>query len=389
MLAPCALGGILDDDDLRALRCQSDRRRRQQPARRRRGSPTCSRRAGSCGPRTSSCNAGGIINIAGRARAEGYDARARRARVRAIGDTLRDLARRGGRRRLDRGDGRRAANGVRRAPAAHRASGRPPPASSGAHTLWQPALLPQLVQVRGERDRGGRANWPARRPRRASSSSSTARRPASSAASSAARGRARCATYSSSFAAGRSRAGRAPGTAPRARARAAAPGRRDSRRARRVGRDEHAALAEHGVAGEAPRVPATNARWSARGRACERLERSELVAVAEHDVAPRAAAASGADAEPRRARGTASAWSGWSCVSAIPPSAAAAHATSSASASSAPVSAGPGSTTHAGSRPTIHVFVPRQRERARVVGARTQRDVDVAPARRIQRGSSR
>src|SRR4051794_18642388 len=55
--------------------------------------------------------------------------------------------------------------------------------------------------------------------------------------------------------------------------------------------------------------------------------------------------------------GTPSAWSAWSWVSTIPPAPPPAS-TAAATAAMCAGSAGPGSTTHAGSRPTTHVFVP-------------------------------
>ena len=134
--------------------------------------------------------------------------------------------------------------------------------------------------------------------------------------------------------------------------------------------DEHRALAEHGVAGERDRAGDERDVVGRVARASRRLQRPEPVAVAEHVGVPRAAptGAPGA-ARPR----TASAWSAWSWVSAIPP----APPRRSASATTAvdvlverrarvddPARVAP-------DEPRVRAA---QRERARVVGA-DQRDV--------------
>ena len=90
----------------------------------------------------------------------------------------------------------------------------------------------------------------------------------------------------------------------------------------------------------------------------QRHERAERAAVVERVVAPgQRMAASGGPPSASRIASAPSAWSGWSWVSAMPPAPPRA-ATAAATASTCAGIAGPGSTTQAGSRPTIHVFVP-------------------------------
>ena len=94
-------------------------------------------------------------------------------------------------------------------------------------------------------------------------------------------------------------------------------------------------------------APVTNTRWSAAWPGTCRTVKGP-------NASPSASGGSRpTGTSPSRARSgsTASAWSGWSCVSAIPP-APPRSATAAASASRCSSSAGPGSTTHAGSRPT-------------------------------------
>ena len=86
VVAPCALGGVLDDDDRARAALPRDRRRGQQPARRRRARRRCWPTRGILWAPDFVCNAGGIINIAVELEPEGYaperadDARARRRR---------------------------------------------------------------------------------------------------------------------------------------------------------------------------------------------------------------------------------------------------------------------------------------------------------------------
>ena len=84
--------------------------------------------------------------------------------------------------------------------------------------------------------------------------------------------------------------------------------------------DEHAALAEHRVAGEGAR-PATNARWSAAWPG----SREHAAAGRTRRRRRRRRRADTTGTSPSRARSASSpsAWSAWSCVSAIPPGAAA------------------------------------------------------------------
>ena len=88
MLAPCALGGVLDDDSVPRLSCRvvagaannqlADDRIAELLA-----------RARSCGHPISSPNAGGLINIA--EEQGGYDPGRARRRVRGIGGTLHQI----------------------------------------------------------------------------------------------------------------------------------------------------------------------------------------------------------------------------------------------------------------------------------------------------------
>src|SRR5438445_489326 len=105
-------------------------------------------------------------------------------------------------------------------------------------------------------------------------------------------------------------------------------------------------------------VPATNARWSRAwpGTATVVSGPTTSPSASRRSTSPRAAATGAAPARARSAP-TASAWSAWSWVSAIPPRPPRA-ATSAATAATCSSSAGPGSTTNAGSRPTTQVLVP-------------------------------
>ena len=124
-------------------------------------------------------------------------------------------------------------------------------------------------------------------------------------------------------------------------------------------RDEDAPDAEHGVAGE--RAVPGDEDDVVLGVAGD-VERAERAEARRRRRARRSApgqriAATGGSPSASRIASTPSAWSGWSCVSAIPPAPPRA-ATSAATAATCAGIAGPGSTTQAGSRPTIQVFVP-------------------------------
>ena len=133
MLAPCALGAVLDAESVPALRCRAI--------------------AGAANNQLASeavaqqliereilwapdfvANAGGILNISVELEPEGYAPERAEGRVRAIGDTLRDDLRRRRRGRLDAA-GRRYGAGV--------PPSRPRPAP----------LRLQLLSVRPQRDR--------------------------------------------------------------------------------------------------------------------------------------------------------------------------------------------------------------------------------------------
>ena len=166
--------------------------------------------------------------------------------------------------------------------------------------------------------------------------------------------------YSSSFAVRRpTRAGRGRGTAPRSpRAAAAAPARPYSRTSRRIRGDEDAALAQHCVAGEAHTARDQRKMVGGVARSRHRLEGTHPQRRPRASRRPRRAPpASGAGRGGAAASCTASEWSAWSCVSTTPPSPPRAS-TPRSRRSRCAASAGPGSTTHAGPRPTTQVFVP-------------------------------
>ena len=162
VLVPCALGGLLDDDDGSAPALPRDRRRGQQSARRRRRSPSSCRQRGILWAPDFVANAGGLINIA--EELGGYDAAAARRRVRGIGDTLREIFARAEsdrrRRRWRRRWSWRAGAWTRRAGLAgsgrERGSDALRASARTLHPGGEPALVRELVQVRRERDRRGR-----------------------------------------------------------------------------------------------------------------------------------------------------------------------------------------------------------------------------------------
>ena len=135
VVAPCALGGVLDETTVPALRCRGDRRRRQQPARRRGRSPTCSHARGILWAPDFVANAGGIINIAVELGPAATTPRAPGATWADRRHPARDLRprRARGRDAADRGDGARPATDLR-----SRAQGRAP------RCRYSPHLAPQL-----------------------------------------------------------------------------------------------------------------------------------------------------------------------------------------------------------------------------------------------------
>ncbi len=86
-----------------------------------------------------------------------------------------------------------------------------------------------------------------------------------------------------------------------------------------VGGDEHAALAEHGVAREAHATEEQGEVVGGVAGGVERLERAEALAVAQLDVGATRARPPGEPGSARAGAPTASAWSMWSWVSAMPP----------------------------------------------------------------------
>ena len=153
------------------------------------------------------------------------------------------------------------------------------------HPVGQPALVGELVQMRRQRHGRGRPQRGGASSQTSSSSSSTLRLPASSAASSRRSRSSRWAMYSSSLAAGSSTGGPWPG--PSAEQPAPAQLRQavevGGQRAG-VGRDEHASLAEHGVAGQSHVADHEREviRRVARGR--DRVERADAAPVGQQHV---------------------------------------------------------------------------------------------------------
>jgi leucine dehydrogenase len=90
LLAPCALGGVLNDDTVPALRCRAiaGAANNQLAAD---GLADALAARGILWAPDFVCNAGGIINIAVELEPEGYSPERADARVRAVGDTLRHV----------------------------------------------------------------------------------------------------------------------------------------------------------------------------------------------------------------------------------------------------------------------------------------------------------
>ena len=334
VLAPCALGGVLNDDTVPALRCRAIAGAANNQLADDALAPRCAARGILWAP-DFVCNAGGIINICRRARARGLR-RAERAdtRVRAVGDTLRhDLRRaptRGGRRPPRRWIGRPARRDLagRRRGSLSRRRG----AAGASARLSAPSLGASFSRCARSVSAANGRTPPARRPRRRRAARPRRAAPASSAASSLRSRSARWARYSSSLAAGSPTASPWPGQSTSRSERAQAP--QPVEVLAQPAGDEHAALAEHGVAGERGAAGdehevvvgvAGDGEHARAGRTCRRR------AVRGRPAGRRAA---------RAARATPSAWSAWSCVSAIPPAPPRA-ATSAATASRCASSAGP------------------------------------------------
>ena len=376
---PCALGGVLDAASVPLLRCRVDRRRREQPARRRR------RRRGPARRARDPVDAG-LRRQRGRHHQHRRRARARAATTagapsarparsatpsRAVLDmaeadgitplaAAQELARRRLERRRDRRrppDGSDALDAG--TPASRRSRPRPRRAAGPRRAACSGA--PRSVSRAGTRSPAGTSS------QAASSSSSACARPSASARRAAARARAggRCTRRAS-----RRVVDDRPvaGADQRQAARAQPPQAVEVGGQRAAARgDEDAPLAEHRVAGE--RDAARHEHEVVGGVAghVQRRQAARTVPVADAPAAPRPArrrAARAARRAPRRGRGgRASArprprrplrdrrGDGATCCS----------------------SAGPGSTTQQGSRPTTHVFVPLERQRRRVAPPRTSR----------------
>jgi leucine dehydrogenase len=90
VLAPCALGGVIDDDTLPALRCRAIAGAANNQLAADELDAALAARGILWAP-DFVCNAGGLINIAVELEPEGYSPARADARVRAVGDTLRQI----------------------------------------------------------------------------------------------------------------------------------------------------------------------------------------------------------------------------------------------------------------------------------------------------------
>ena len=334
-----------------AAALQGDRRRGEQPARRRRIVAELLPSAGILWAPDFVANAGGIINISVELEAARLRRRAARTpRARHRRHAAAHLRRRGGSRDPLRHRAARPRAAARRGgdDRAGETTGRSPAraaATAALDALRQAPLLVELAEVRARRHRreaqlGRRVVPDASRAARPSP-----RRPAPSAATSAPRARGDGRGSESSCAAG-SMHRRAVARAQDAEIeRAQALERREVAAQRaRIRRDEHAALGQHGVAGEA----------DVAGDEREVVVAWPGVATTVNgpNMSPSHAASPNAPRPPAPpGRSTtasiASAWSPWSCVDRDParPAARAASATTAATCAS---SAGPGSTIQPG-----------------------------------------
>ena len=248
MLAPCALGGLLNEETIPRLRCrivagaannQLADYELAEPAR---------RRSGILWAPDFVANAGGLINCA--AERGGYSAARATAGVRAIGATLErifddaqaigaspltaamELAR------------RRLTALAERRPARTGRAGARPPRAAGPRPSSLSRWAASVTAAAGRRFAGASLQTSA-------SSSSTVRRPRSERrdqAGARARGGGRCTARASPR--GRAPAGRGRGRSDRAPAPQRLEAAQVARERSGVGVDEHAALTEHRVAGE-------------------------------------------------------------------------------------------------------------------------------------------
>jgi leucine dehydrogenase len=90
LLAPCALGGVLNDDTVPALRCRAIAGAANNQLATDGHADALAARGILWAP-DFVCNAGGIINISVELEPDGYSPERADARVRAVGDTLRQI----------------------------------------------------------------------------------------------------------------------------------------------------------------------------------------------------------------------------------------------------------------------------------------------------------
>ena len=276
VLAPCALGGVLNDDTVPALRCRAIAGAANNQLASDALDAALAERGILWAP-DFVCNAGGIINIAVELEPDGYSPRPRRhAASAAVGDTLRQI--------FDSA----AASGTtplqRRARAGPRAAQRrlePLPLRAAS-----PGARRSVIAANGRTAAGASAHAAS-----SSASSSSGAIPDSSAASSLRSRSARWARYSSSLAVGVVDRVAVPGSGS-----APAPARAAARSPSRysLSRPLTNTLPSPSTASPVKAwPPATNTRWSsAWPGTCEHVERAERVTVAQRPSSDR-------HAEPR------------------------------------------------------------------------------------------
>ena len=182
VVAPCALGGVLNDETVPALRCKAIAGAANNQLAADALDAALAARGILWAP-DFVCNAGGIINIGVELEPDGYSPERADTRVRAVGDTLREIFDSAAASRHDAAAGR-----ARDRPRAPQPRSRP--------------FFAQLLEVRAQRDRGERAHGRGRVVPGGVEQLVLARSPAASASSSLRSRSARCARYSSSLAAG-------------------------------------------------------------------------------------------------------------------------------------------------------------------------------------------
>ena len=336
-------------------------------------SPICSPRAGSCGRPDFVANAGGIINIVEELTGDGYDPAPPRRRVRGIAETLREI--------FDHAEAL-GATPLAAAMELARRGCRPPqsqrvgsrPSARGARAL---ALRRAAVPRRRACPGGPRASPPppggapsGASSHASSSSSSTVRLPSARAATSRRSRSSRWSMYCVELGGRVVDRRTMPGAQQRQLALAQPAQRRQvgGQRAR-IGGDEHAPLAQHRVAGEARRRRSRTRGGRARARAWPRppADRTRCRPTGSTSTSPRAAGRPGLGNRAAH-RGHRLGVVGVVVGERDPAEPATALDLGGHGFDVLVGSRGPGSTSQAGSRPTIQRVGARQRERPRVGG---------------------